>query len=60
MRSVTGDLPEAAALLFETLRERHRTTDASHRPWKIGDPIVEPQGAYRLPNGQLVLSRECS
>jgi large exoprotein involved in heme utilization and adhesion len=27
--------------------------------WKIGDPIVEPQGIYRLPNGQLVMSREC-
>ncbi|AFZ30818.1 filamentous hemagglutinin family outer membrane protein [Gloeocapsa sp. PCC 7428] len=36
-----------------------RAPDAS-RPWQIGDPIVEPQGAYRLPNGQLVLSRECS
>jgi len=36
-----------------------RATDAI-RSWKIGDPIVEPQGAYRLPNGQLVLSRECS
>ncbi len=30
-----------------------------NRPWQKGDPIVEPQGAYRLPNGQLVLSREC-
>ena len=29
------------------------------RPWKLGDPIVEPQGAYHLANGQLVLSREC-
>ncbi|MBV6626179.1 MAG: filamentous hemagglutinin N-terminal domain-containing protein [Rivularia sp. (in: Bacteria)] len=27
--------------------------------WKIGDPIVEPSGAYQLPNGQIVLSREC-
>lgn len=27
--------------------------------WKLGDPIVEPQGVYRLANGQLVLSREC-
>ncbi|MBE9193163.1 filamentous hemagglutinin N-terminal domain-containing protein [Gloeocapsopsis crepidinum LEGE 06123] len=35
-----------------------RAIDAS-RPWQIGDPIVEPQGAYRLPNGQLILSREC-
>ncbi|MDZ8263259.1 filamentous hemagglutinin N-terminal domain-containing protein [Nostoc sp. ChiQUE01b] len=32
----------------------------SHRPWKKGDPIIEPQGLYRLPNGQLILSRSCS
>jgi large exoprotein involved in heme utilization and adhesion len=31
-----------------------------NRPWQKGDPIVEPQGVYRLPNGKLVLSRECS
>ncbi|MCW5312368.1 filamentous hemagglutinin N-terminal domain-containing protein [Nostoc sp. KVJ3] len=31
---------------------------ASHT-WKKGDRIVEPQGLYRLANGQLVLSREC-
>jgi filamentous hemagglutinin family protein len=31
----------------------------SVKPWKKGDPIVEPQGVYRLPSGQLVLSREC-
>lgn len=30
------------------------------RPWKKGDPIVEPQGVYRLNNGQLLLSRQCS
>ena len=27
--------------------------------WQSGDPIVEPQGAYRLANGKVVLSREC-
>lgn len=27
--------------------------------WKPGDAIVEPQGVYQLPNGQLVMSREC-
>ncbi|MGB6296198.1 MAG: filamentous hemagglutinin N-terminal domain-containing protein [Rivularia sp. (in: cyanobacteria)] len=32
---------------------------STRRPWKIGDPVVEPQGVYQLPNGQLVLSREC-
>ncbi|MEC4815924.1 MAG: filamentous hemagglutinin N-terminal domain-containing protein [Scytonema sp. PMC 1069.18] len=34
---------------------------STQRPrWKIGDPIVEPQGIYQLPNGQKILSRECS
>jgi len=33
---------------------------ASNRSWQKGDPIVEPQGLYRLPNGKLVLSRKCS
>ena len=31
----------------------------SARRWKIGDPIVEPTGVYRLENGQRILSREC-
>jgi hypothetical protein len=30
------------------------------RPWQKGDPIIEPTGVYRLPNGELVMSRECS
>ncbi len=30
------------------------------RSWQPGDPIVEPQGVYKLANGELVLSRECS
>ena len=29
-------------------------------PWHKGDPIMEPQAIYKLPNGHLVLSRECS
>ncbi|QSJ18215.1 filamentous hemagglutinin N-terminal domain-containing protein [Nostoc sp. UHCC 0702] len=36
------------------------TINSTRRPWQKGDPIVEPQGAYQLPSGQLVLSRECS
>ncbi|KYC35386.1 hypothetical protein WA1_06055 [Scytonema hofmannii PCC 7110] len=36
------------------------STNSTHRPWQKGDPIVEPQGVYRLPSGQLILSRECS
>jgi len=41
---------------------RQHSTVSSTSParlWKLGDPIVEPQGVYRLPDGQLILSREC-
>ncbi|MGL5077971.1 MAG: filamentous hemagglutinin N-terminal domain-containing protein, partial [Waterburya sp.] len=34
--------------------------DSDNRPWQKGDPIIEPTGVYRLPNGELVMSRECS
>ncbi len=37
-----------------------RGVESTSRPWKKGDPIIEPQGLYRLDNGQLLLSRECS
>ncbi len=37
-----------------------RGVETTPRPWKKGDPIIEPQGLYRLNNGQLLLSRECS
>lgn len=36
------------------------STSATQHSWKIGDPIIEPTGAYQLPSGQIVLSRECS
>ncbi len=39
----------------DTNSNRLNTTPA----WKQGAPIVEPQGVYRLADGQLVLSREC-
>ena len=29
------------------------------RQWKKGDPIMEPDGVYRLADGRLALSREC-
>jgi filamentous hemagglutinin family protein len=29
------------------------------KPWQKGDPIVEPQGAYQLSNGEWLLSQEC-
>ncbi len=33
--------------------------EIQNHSWQPGNPIVEPQAAYRLPNGQIVLSREC-
>ncbi|AFY55547.1 filamentous hemagglutinin family N-terminal domain protein [Rivularia sp. PCC 7116] len=37
-----------------------RTVESNNPAWKKGDAIVEPQGLYRLKNGELLLSRECS
>ncbi|MEH1928407.1 beta strand repeat-containing protein [Nostoc sp.] len=37
-----------------------RGIETTSRPWKKGARIIEPQGVYRLNNGQLLLSRECS
>jgi filamentous hemagglutinin family protein len=31
----------------------------AEKPWKIGDPIVEPEGFFKLADGRLVLGREC-
>ncbi|NEO34338.1 MAG: filamentous hemagglutinin N-terminal domain-containing protein [Symploca sp. SIO3C6] len=32
----------------------------TNRRWQKGDPIIEPTGVYQLPNGKLVMGRECS
>ena len=32
---------------------------APNAGWQPGDPIVEPQGVYRLPNGELVMMHNC-
>jgi large exoprotein involved in heme utilization and adhesion len=40
--------------------EAPASSPETNRSWQQGDPIVEPQGVYRLPNGKLVMSRECS
>jgi large exoprotein involved in heme utilization and adhesion len=55
--------PGDASISFyslETIQTIPTANAAAQRPWQIGDPIVEPQGVYRLSNGQRVLSRECS
>jgi filamentous hemagglutinin family protein len=37
-----------------------KTMAKSDRPWKLGDPIIEPTGFYRLADDRLVLGRECA
>ncbi|NEP09120.1 MAG: filamentous hemagglutinin N-terminal domain-containing protein [Symploca sp. SIO2C1] len=39
--------------------QNNSSNSVTNPPWQIGDPIVEPTGVYRLPNGELVMSREC-
>ncbi len=60
----TGGLPnrpgDAVLSTYPTGDVRSIPGCAPSRPWHKGDPIVEPQGLYRLPSGHLVLSRECS
>ncbi|MGF1496835.1 MAG: hypothetical protein ACFB8W_08425 [Elainellaceae cyanobacterium] len=33
--------------------------DDNSQSWQPGDPIIEPDGVYQLPNGELILSHQC-
>ncbi len=58
-----GGLPnrpgDVSISTYSTGDVRSVTRDNPSHLWQKGDPIVEPQGVYKLPSGQLVLSREC-
>jgi large exoprotein involved in heme utilization and adhesion len=62
----TGGLPQrpenAQMSSYPTVNIESLPSDDtfSNRSWQKGDPIVELPGVYRLPNGKVVLSRECS
>ena len=43
-----------------TVPDNESSLPGATRPWQKGDPIIEPTGTYRLANGKLVISRECS
>jgi large exoprotein involved in heme utilization and adhesion len=49
-----------SAYLTGTVQTISNSNVEDNRPWRKGDPIIEPTGVYRLPNGELVMSRECS
>jgi large exoprotein involved in heme utilization and adhesion len=60
----TGGLPhrpgEVAGSSYPTGDVQSVTNSSAASVWKKGDRIVEPQGVYKLANGDLVMSRECS
>ncbi|MEH2195236.1 MAG: filamentous hemagglutinin N-terminal domain-containing protein [Nostoc sp.] len=37
-----------------------QAVETKSHAWKKNEPIIEPQGLYRLNNGKMLLSRECS
>ncbi|MDY6898158.1 MAG: S-layer family protein [Cyanobacteriota bacterium] len=47
-------------LVSEYVTGEVRNIDSKNRIWEKGDAIVEPQGLYRMKNGELLLSRECT
>jgi len=49
------DRPDSAATDFPT----GPVQTILEGEWRPGDPIVEPQGVYQLPDGELVLSHAC-
>jgi large exoprotein involved in heme utilization and adhesion len=50
--------PGVAPLSPYPTGEIHTGSDEADA-WRSGDAILEPQGVYQLPDGQLVMSREC-
>jgi filamentous hemagglutinin family protein len=58
----TGGLPERpgnAPVSSYSTGDVRSIPEPNNRPWQMGDPIIEPQGAYRLPNGQMALAQGC-
>ena len=45
---------------YSTGKVRSISNHQKSPPWKKGDPIMEPQGVFRLPNGKLLLSQKCN
>ncbi len=54
-----GDGVPSVYSAVEVLGVDDSSVSKARGPWKIGDPIVEPTGVYRLGNGRRILSREC-
>ena len=59
LNAIFGQAEQAIATL-NGIHTRRRSFLSQMIRWQPGDAIEEPQGVYRLPDGQLVMSRECS
>ncbi|NER99927.1 MAG: S-layer family protein, partial [Symploca sp. SIO1B1] len=58
-----GNLPtrpgDASSSTYPTGVVRTIPSDSPTRPWQKGDPIHQATGVYQLPDGRLVIAREC-
>ncbi|WP_445636221.1 Filamentous hemagglutinin FhaB/tRNA nuclease CdiA-like TPS domain-containing protein [Nostoc sp. DSM 114161] len=58
-----GGLParpgNALASTYATGDVQNISNNSTTHQWKKADSIIEPQGIYRLANGDLIMSREC-
>jgi large exoprotein involved in heme utilization and adhesion len=56
-----GDKKEASSAQSSVTvsNTNEHSNHTTRRRWKMGAPIIEPTGIYQLPNGELIMSREC-
>ncbi|BAY88995.1 filamentous hemagglutinin N-terminal domain-containing protein [Tolypothrix sp. PCC 7601] len=59
VRPGDAPLPSYSTGDVQPIPAESTTLPTQTRPWQIGDRVVEPTGVYELPNGKLVLGKEC-
>ncbi|BAZ02746.1 filamentous hemagglutinin outer membrane protein [Tolypothrix tenuis PCC 7101] len=59
VRPGDAPLPSYSTGDVQPIPAESTTLPTQTRPWQIGDRVIEPTGVYELPNGKLVLGKEC-
>jgi filamentous hemagglutinin family protein len=59
LRPGDPSLPSYSTGDVQAIPTEATTLPTETRPWQIGDRVIEPTGVYELPNGKLVLGKEC-
>jgi filamentous hemagglutinin family protein len=59
LRPGDASLPSYSTGDVQAIPTESTTLPTQTRPWQIGDRVIEPTGVYELPNGKLVLGKEC-